>query len=457
MANKTIVPAFRASVGDWEYYICIMKYAEVARNINFSYELRSSKDLNDVVQRGIGERTTEITNYLIESEHRFLGALICAVWGGAPQYQPLSMEDSDGILSGIDRQFGVITFDGSQSYFALDGQHRLRAIKDALKQKPELGNEEICVILVPHFDSEEGKKRTRRLFTNINRNAKSTTASENIALDEDDGAAIITRRLISEHPIFKRDGFVKIYTRVNDEGDMKLAGLNIPITDPKAFTTIGVLYELVRSMSFDLSPEIRAKSARPSTDDLDDAYAKIANRFDQLLDVYQPLITSLLAGGSARDLRAPKAALGSGHPLMRPVIQRSVCRVINQLRDQKILGYDEILKALKKLPTEISSYPWSVVFNSSGGKMISSKENANLLDRLIYCHIAPPSKEEIKRVRKLYKELKAENYPVDEDTMAKLIKAHQTLQFEQEDGFAEKLEKEIIGHQTNGVPPSDNE
>ncbi len=446
MANKTIVPAFRAKVGDWEYYICIMKYAEVARNISFSYELRSSKELNDVVQRGIGERTSEITEYLLQSEHRFLGALICAVWGGAPEYQPLSMEDSDGILSGIDRQFGVITFDGSQSYFALDGQHRLRAIKDALKQKPELGNEEICVILVPHFDNEEGKKRTRRLFTNINRNAKSTTASENIALDEDDGAAIITRRLITEHPIFKKDGFVKIYTRVNDDGDMKLAGLNIPLTDVKAFTTIGVLYELVRSMCFELAPSIRNKSARPSTEELDSAYQTLVLRFESLLDCYKPLTDALLSGESARELRAPKDALGKGHPLMRPVIQRSVCRVIGQLRDQKVLEYDAILTSLKKLPTKISEYPWSSVFNNISGKMISSKENSVLLDRLIYCHIAPPSKEEIKRVRKLYKELKSENYPVDEETMFKAIKSHEMSAFIAEDGYAEALENETIGH-----------
>lgn len=153
MANKTIIPAFSAKVGTWDYFICIMKYAEVARHIEFSYELRNSKDLNLIVQRGLSKRASDITSYLLESEHRFLGAMLVAVWGGSPSYQPLAMEDSDGILAGIDRQFGVITFDGSQQYFALDGQHRLRAIKDALKKDPGLGSEEICVILVPHLDT----------------------------------------------------------------------------------------------------------------------------------------------------------------------------------------------------------------------------------------------------------------------------------------------------------------
>ena len=32
MSNKTYIPAFEAAVGDWKYYICKMKYAEVDRS-----------------------------------------------------------------------------------------------------------------------------------------------------------------------------------------------------------------------------------------------------------------------------------------------------------------------------------------------------------------------------------------------------------------------------------------
>ena len=49
------------------------------------------------------------------------------------------MDDPEGMLIGLDREFGVLTFDGTQAYFVLDGQHRLRSIKDAMKQNPELG------------------------------------------------------------------------------------------------------------------------------------------------------------------------------------------------------------------------------------------------------------------------------------------------------------------------------
>jgi DNA sulfur modification protein DndB len=426
MTNKVLIPAFKAHVGDWEYYICIMKYAQVAKAVSFAHELRGNTDINEVVQRGLSVRTEQIKQYLLTSEHRFLGALIVAAYGGNPNYVPVGMEDPDGMLAGLDSQFGVLTFDGGESYFALDGQHRLKAIKDAVKMKPELGKDEIAVIVVAHFDTEEGKRRTRRLFTNINRNAKSTTASENILLDEDDGAAIITRRLVTDHPILSRDGFVKIFTRINnDEGEMKLAGTNIPVTDPKAFTTIGVLYDMVKYLSYDLPVSIRAQAARPTDEELEQAYVKISARFDKFFSTYSTISNALASGPVARDLRAPKEAPGLGHPLMRPVIQKSVTRVIEQICDQHVMGLEDILKVLGGLPDHIQSAPWNAVFNATTGKMISNADNTSLLDKLLYIHIAPPSKEEVKRVRKLYKDLKTENYPVSEEMLNENIKPHE--------------------------------
>lgn len=167
MSNKTFIPAFQCSVGDWKYYICMMKYGEVARQVNFAYELGSNSELGQLIQRGISARTKGITEYLLKSRHRFLGGLVVAAWGGEPTYTPLSMDDPEGMLKGLDREFGVLTFDGTQAYFVLDGQHRLRAIKDALRQNPELGKEDICVLIVTHYDNNEGRMRTRRLFSNM--------------------------------------------------------------------------------------------------------------------------------------------------------------------------------------------------------------------------------------------------------------------------------------------------
>src|ERR1700678_7768 len=100
MANKTFIPALRAHVGDWEYYICTMKYAEVRKQVSFAYELSNNQDLNSIIQRGISQRTKDIVKYLRTNDHRFLGALIVACWGGNPQYVQLEMADPDNMLEG---------------------------------------------------------------------------------------------------------------------------------------------------------------------------------------------------------------------------------------------------------------------------------------------------------------------------------------------------------------------
>jgi len=53
--------------------------------------------------------------------------------------------------------------------------------------------------------------------------------------------------------------------------------------------------------------------------------------------------------------------------------------------------------------------------------MISAKENAELLNALLLCHIAPQSKQEIVRARKSFKEIRGFNYPVSEVDMIKII------------------------------------
>lgn len=432
MANKTFIPAFRAKVGDWDYYICIMKYAEVARQVGFAYELGGNADLSTMIQRGISGRTKEITDYLLTSPHRFLGSLIVAAWGGSPEYTPIAMDDPEGLLTGIDKGFGVLTFDGTQQYFALDGQHRLRAIKDAIKSNPEIGTEDVCVLLVSHFDSEEGRAKTRRLFTNINRNAKVTTTAENIALDEDYGINILTRRFLTDHHFLKRDGVVLVFMKQGEEGELSLAGSNISKTNPKALTTIAVLNSLLEELAFDLPPSITTPNARPNDEDLEAAYVALSKRVDELLNACGNIRERLLVAASARDVRAPKNDEATGHAFMRPVVQKAIARAIKHIESQKLLTWEECLDRLSKLDWEIGKAPWLTVYAPDSEKMISGKEFNELLFDLVLCHIAPPSKQAIKKARKEFKEIRGLAYPVSEEEMfARLVNAEDDINNEE--------------------------
>lgn len=416
MANKTFIPALEATVGDWKYYICMMKYAEVARQVSFAHELGGNRDLGSMIQRGISDRTKEIVKYLKTSEHRFLGALIIAAWGGQPDYIELEMADPENMLKGVDRGFGVLTFDGTQQYFALDGQHRLSAIKEAIKSNPELGSEDIAVLIVSHYETEDGRERTRRLFTNINRNAKVTTAAENIALDEDDGYSVITRRLLEEHPFAKQDGRVKVFQSAPSGGDVRMAGNSIAQTDKTAWSTIVVLRDLVQQLWFPGTdgPDL---SNRPSAEEMDAAYDVVSRRLTALLEACGDVPTKLAAAASARDVRAPKGMEEKGQAFMRPVVQKAVVRVIRQVVSQGQLSFDAAVDRLKALDWEIGQAPWIAVYNTAARRMSAGKDYSDLLLQLLHAHVAPASAQAVKRARRDFKMLTSTNYPVSEESL----------------------------------------
>ncbi|GGT53357.1 DNA sulfur modification protein DndB [Streptomyces althioticus] len=428
MPSKTFVPAFEAKVGNWTYYSCLMSYAAVAREINFAHELGGNQDLGTMIQRGVGARTSEITNYLLTNENRFLGAIIVAAWGGAPEYLPLEMEknpENGDVLAGMDRNFGVLTFDGTHQFFALDGQHRLRAIKDAIKRNPELGREDITVIVVPHFDDEAGRRRTRRLFTNINRNAVKTTAQENIALDEDDGFAILTRRLLDDHEFLRQEGVVQVFSKVGNEGELKLATRQVGVTGT-AWTTIGVLYDLLTDLGFGLHESMNKTSQRATDDILDESYEVLAKRIDELLTACGNMRERYEAHAAPKDLRAPKGRDGDGHPFMRPAIQVQVVRAARHIIEQQLLEWPQLLQRLSELNWKLTSAPFSVVWqetldSSRRGKMIPAKENNQALYELLLVHLAPASRAQIDRALRAYRQVKNERYPVTAEELARRL------------------------------------
>jgi DNA sulfur modification protein DndB len=423
MSNRTLIPAFRSSVGDWKYYTCRMKYGEVAREVRFPCELGNNMELVEMIQRGIRIRTKGITDHLLKSPLRFLGGIIVAAWGGEPQYTPLSMDDPEGMVRGLDREFGVLTFDGTQQYFVLDGQHRLRAIKDALKQNPDLGKEDICVLIVTHWNTPEGRMRTRRLFSNINRNAKQTGQAENIALDEDDGFAILTRRMLDEHDFLNQEGRVKVITYAGEEGELKLATGSVPKTDARALTTFTVLYDVLQYLGFDLPGVIREKKIRPSDEVLDESYETLTNRFNDLLTYCGNIRERLEAAASAREVRAPKGAEGEGHPFMRPVVQKAVARVGSEIMRQGVVPWQQIMERLAELDWRMASPPWEAVFSVEGARMLVGKGNSDLLCELLHVHLAPTSKQAVARALRNFKAIRGKKYPISEEDLARHLPA----------------------------------
>jgi DNA sulfur modification protein DndB len=266
--------------------------------------------------------------------------------------------------------------------------------------------------------------RTRRLFSNINRNAQQTGAAENIALDEDDAFAILTRRLLEDHEFLSEDGRVRVILKVGDEGELKLATGSVPKGDSKALTTFTVLYDLLQYLCFDDQPSaLKVKTVRPSDEVLESSFQALSGRLDDLMKSCGAIRQRLEDAASARDVRAPKGAEGEGHPFMRPVVQKSVVRISSQIIQQKLLTWEQINERLSQLDWRMAASPFEAVFNVERGSMRTGKEYTNLLDDLLHAHLAPTSVQAIKRARRKYKEITNKTYSVEEDALAALIPA----------------------------------
>lgn len=198
--RRTTFPALRCEMGDWVYYITCFRFSDVAEWVKETDEIHSSEELRDLIQREISKRVEPITEYLLEQKERFFNAIVLGVYGGAPQWYPIEVGNSpvlgDPDLDDDAREsVGLLRFTGDEKIFAIDGQHRVVAIKEALPLAHEIGNEEICVIFVAHGTDQKGMRRTRRLFSTLNRYAVPVSKGEIVALSEDDAFAIVTRRL----------------------------------------------------------------------------------------------------------------------------------------------------------------------------------------------------------------------------------------------------------------------
>lgn len=287
-------PALKSTMGDWTYYIVKMKMREVAAVIGFAHEMfdpLEGNDLGERIQRelNMGRVKKQIVQYLAQRDDRLFSSIVVATLHGQPYFQPLQLADNDvnrlHVASGIGDTIGVLTFNQGEFYYALDGQHRLAAIKALVSREANLPQapvgfeqEEVSVLMVVPPDVNK-KTKYRRLFSSLNRYAKPTDRDINIIMDEDDAIAILTRRLIYEHNFFNRNGVVKT------------KGKNMIASD-SFFTTLQTLYEMNETLLRNTERDRRwtqqkdYKQLRPPEDELDGMFSELTVYWNAILSEF---------------------------------------------------------------------------------------------------------------------------------------------------------------------------
>ena len=57
--QRVLMPALRAAMGDWVYYVATMSMDELALRVDFAQEVHPSKALNELIQRRLTHKRAE--------------------------------------------------------------------------------------------------------------------------------------------------------------------------------------------------------------------------------------------------------------------------------------------------------------------------------------------------------------------------------------------------------------
>lgn len=130
------IPALRAHIGDWTYYVTTLTFEQVDLHVSrIDDELHKSETLKDAIQRSITNNFISIRDYILNQRELFFNSLVLAVYDDYPEWREI--EFSYGGEETF--QMGILDFPGHHKIFPVDGQHRVEGIKAAVKQKSGAG------------------------------------------------------------------------------------------------------------------------------------------------------------------------------------------------------------------------------------------------------------------------------------------------------------------------------
>ena len=388
-------PALRGTMGSTTYYEITMTARELTNSVRPARETDSwaSASIDERIQREVNRSRvmSSIVPYLAQHPDRFFGSFIVLVPKGAVEFE--SLTDLVGKLPAAYRSssqnIGYLTIDKGE-LVALDGQHRLLAFREVIQGGTnlgplwsEVGDDEVCVLLI----EAESAQKTRRIFNKVNRHAKPTGRSDNIITSEDDGYALVTRRLLDT------DLDAPFATRTVNDQQYEPVNWTSNTLPPKTWklTTISALYESVQDiLSYEGYKGFSEKESpiAPDEDTLATAYEKAAAWWEDILamDVYK----SALKDPST----IPNVRFDADDPhtlLLRPVGQMALVKGLVAALQAANGGLSRAQAIQRVNQLDFSCPPssiWRDTIVRADGRMVARKEAYDLASRLIAYMIA---------------------------------------------------------------------
>lgn len=407
------IPTMKGHMGNTDYYLLSMKVNELVTLVREPAHMPGwdNEKIEEIYQRAINYSRVckQIVPYLVNNESRFFGSFIVAALNFKEEviFTPLSQIPgvSEGKLMPAHKEaagkIGMLTIGGGVMMVPLDGQHRLKALDFAMrgkdqkgndipgiKMKPELGEEDVSVILVAY-----DPQTSRRIFTKVNRYARRPTTAETFVTDDDDLYAVLARRL------------------ANQIGG-RLVAYKSSILSSRAqqFTTLTILYVCCKNIVRESLPkgtiEQAEKLDEQAVKSCEQAVQNVWNKLIKQIDVFRDATSASDEGGDALRIHIRKNNL-LGKPVTHECL---VSAYLELIKAPTNMGGDAACKRLNALPWEIESENLSKVWQNvlwqggENGKVIT-KQRKIATDLIAYMAGATLTKNQEESLLEDYRKL----------------------------------------------------
>jgi DNA sulfur modification protein DndB len=372
----TTVAAQRLRMGSTTYFLASMTAGELVTRVRTAEEVLHDWDnlsIEDRIQRNINKKRLleEIVPYLAGHPDRFFGSIIVLLDGDV-EFEPLErIQTVSGVYALQVEKLGFLTIrDGN--WIALDGQHRLVALRELItgnyegNQLPGIMNDDVAVIFV----QQESTEKTRRIFNKVNRYARATSRSDNLVLSEDDGYAIISRRLFmsEEGPLFVR----------KDRGEDFVNWKNSTLSGRSLqFTTISALSLIVRDVCEANGMFLDEKTlggVAPSESETNDGF-RIASKWIESSFSANSIFRQVREQASLLpDARSPEKPYSL---LLKPAGQIALFRAARLARELigESFDIDDFMRAASRLNWSVEAPIWENILVLGRSRILAKRTN----------------------------------------------------------------------------------
>jgi DGQHR domain-containing protein len=322
--------ALEGHEGAVRYFTANVPIGQLEQMVRFPEDL-GDLDEDQQMQRGFSRtRIRDMVAYLLEADDHFYSAVTLIILPrdlGSPAQEIDEGADEGGYAferlptSGPGKsRFGYLYLSGDVVLFPGDGQHRLRSAFDALKEEPELAQEELPVVLIAYQTPDQ----VRQLFSDLNLNAKPVSKTIGYAFERRDPLVQVVKSVSHDVPLF--NGRVNRRTNSLPKTSMHVITLNTLVEGTK------VIAEALRKVE--------------DYEDLKEYVADTGTATTEITQVWEAIADAFADQWQAVLMDEPGAA--------------------GELRDEYVfphgLGWQGLALAVSRLISEYGSHEWKEPF-----------------------------------------------------------------------------------------------